>query len=155
MIRNSLFITIILLISIIALIYFRLIYLDEVAKRENLNKQVGEYILDLPKTDLGQYTTDRVRYGKLKLLINRDGTFKFNISVPFVFKINGKWKAAGYDIDEWNILYYENTNIKIPMTKCCLSDSTIYLNGMEPQDGERSVQELHFKKVHPGPYDFR
>jgi hypothetical protein len=150
---------VIVLLLIAIAIYFRVKYVDRQARNENFQKQIGVYKLDVYKTDLGVYRKDSSIYKELILTFKEDGTFSFNMKVPFINDSIGKWKASGSSIDEWNNLYfnswdYGKGNSGEQFTQCCDVDTTFYINSATPQIGEKGIQEIYFKKLNSKASDF-
>ena len=68
--------------------------------QENINQTQIE-------TDLGIYKDSIYKYTYLTLTFNADYTFFLNFPVPFMNKMNGKWKVGG--MGEWCEIEYSNT----------------------------------------------
>ncbi len=140
------------LLLILFAIYLRVEYVNWRARNEHFQKQIGNYTLNVDKTDLGVYKKDSSLYRNLTLSFKEDGTFSLNMQVPFIFDSVGTWKASGLSLDEWNTLYYKswnysNNNSGEQFTQCCDTDSTFYINSATPQKGQENIQEIYFKKL--------
>ena len=149
----------IVLLLIAMAIYFRVEYVDRQGRNEHFQKQIGVYKLDVYKTDLGVYRKDSLTYKELILTFKEDGTFSFNMKVPFINESIGKWKASGSSLDEWNNLYYKSWdyakgNSGEQFTQCCDVDTTFYINSPTPQIGEKNIRKIYFKKLNPKSQDF-
>src|SRR5690348_4014792 len=72
---------------------------DTKRKQENFQNQLGTYVLDLKRTDLGVYRIDSILYKNLKITFRNDSTFHFNMKVPFIYDSVGTWKAAGQGVE--------------------------------------------------------
>lgn len=136
------------LIFLVSLIYLRYLYVDYVEMTSHEKKQVGVYVFDTQKTDMGSYQKDSKKYKGLYLNIYENGKFKFNNSVPFIYKNQGYWEAHGVGL-EWNKIFFNEKGPYIELSQCCNLDSTILINGLIPQDGNDNIQEMYFKKINP------
>lgn len=140
------------LIMVILGVYFSVKYWDSKSRNKNLSNLIGTYMLDINKTNLGNYKSEVDKFKNLRLFINPNYTFKFNMKVPFIYDSIGTWKSAGSSIDEWNMLYYESWDYSggvtgEQITRCCEADSTVYLNSVTPQKGYQLVEKIWFKKI--------
>lgn len=147
-------------LSIPLAIYLRVEYFDRQAKRKNSERQLGIYMLDVNKTDLGLYQKNASEYKNLTLEFKEDYTFNFSMKVPFIYDSIGTWEPAGSSIDEWNKLYYKNLtypngNFGEHVSRCCNSDTTIYINSTRPQKGQINIPKIVFKKLHVQSGDFK
>ena len=111
--------------------FFRISCLDKKSEKRRFNKQLGKYIIDITKTNLGYYDRDSSLYQRLILTFNEDSTFIYNMKVPFIYDSTGKWNAGGSGVEEWNYLYYKGwgysnykKNSGDQFDQCCSSDST-------------------------------
>ena len=116
--------------------------------RGRFEKQLGTYVLDIYKTDLGIYKKDIDLYKDLKITFKADSTFIMNLRVPFIFDSIGRWEAGGAGLEDWNWMYYKsNKKIRTQFDQCCLTDSTFYMNSTTPQQGHDAIGEIYFKKI--------
>lgn len=112
-----------------------------------IEDQVGTYIIDLERTNLGSYILDKEKYSKLTITFKEDLTFNCNMEVPFIFSKSGKWEIGTYDEYELNYLIYEGCDFKDQFYQCCLDDSTFLMNSITPRQGYRPVNKIYFKKI--------
>ena len=75
-------------------------------KMDKKRSIIGEYKLDLYRTDLGIYKDSIDKYRHLRLTFNKDMTFSLNFPVPFMADSHGIWKVG--DMNEWCKLIYSN-----------------------------------------------
>ncbi len=141
------------LIQIIILCFFMGLplscnYQDEGRRKDILKRQLGTYIIDFQKTNLGNYYIDRELYKNLQITFNKDLTFSFNMKVPFIFDSAGTWSPSKGAFEEWNWLYYKkNPKISTQFTEPWKLDSVFYMNSTTPQSGKENIKEIYFKKI--------
>lgn len=116
-------------------------------KERNFRNQIGSYVLDVKKTDLGKYKADDSLYKKLSIIFRSDGTFSMNMDVPFIYDSSGTW-TVGSAIDEWGkMIFSKNSKIDVQFDYCCLGDSTFYMNSVTPKPGFEPVYKIYFKRT--------
>ena len=76
----------------------------------HMKENVGEYQLNISKSDLGNYSTTDTSYRLLKLNINSDTTFDFSFDTPFITQVKGKWTMTGDDMSQRCVFLYDNTS---------------------------------------------
>lgn len=148
--KNNLLFLLLILISLT--IYLRVGCVDKKARENHFQKQLGTFVLDIQKTDLGQYRENVSTYKNLTLTFNEDYTFYFNMKVPFIYDSVGTWKSSGSSIEEWNTLYYNSwdyskSSTGEQFTQCCDAESTFYINSATPQSGKENIKRIYFKKI--------
>jgi len=117
-------------------------------RRKVFQEQLGTYVLDIHKTELGKYSKDSNLYKNLSIIFKPDSTFYMNIKVPFIYDSTGTWQAG--NLNEWNYLFYKsNPNINTQFTRPETADSTFLLNSTTPQAGADFIQEIYFRKISP------
>jgi hypothetical protein len=120
--------------------------LSQEGRTKNFREQLGTYILDINKTQLGTYEKDSNIFKKLTITFKADSTFYMNLKVPFIYDSVGRWNAGS--MKEWNYLYYKsNMNITTQFTRPEIPDSIFLLNSTTPQKGAEPIQEIYFKKI--------
>lgn len=72
-------------------------------KMDKKRSIVGEYKLDIYRTELSTYKDSIDKYKHLILTFNRDMTFSLNFPVPFMAASHGIWEVGG--MDEWCKLF--------------------------------------------------
>lgn len=122
-------------------------YRHEEAKVENFRNMIGRYKIDTSQTMLGTYLKDIKYYQGLEIVFKADSTFEMNMSVPFIYDSVGTWEAGGGSLDEWNELYYRNTEIPTQFTDPWTNDSIFYMNSVTPKKNEIPVSVIYFKKI--------
>ena|SRR5436190_1102733 len=147
-------IAILIIISISLVWYLWLSYNNRKAEKENFQKQIGTYILDVDKTFLGTYKKDSALYRNLLITFKEDSTFIMNMKVPFIYDSSGKWIAGGGYPEDWNRLFYKNWNYSKydknagnQFTQPWTDDSIFYINGATPENDAEFIQEIYFKKI--------
>ena len=127
---------------------FKLYFVSKKAHNDHWRRQLGTFILDVDKTDLGVYKRNEAIYKNLTITFYPNYTFKFNMKVPFIYDSIGTWSVSGSNIDEWNQIYYGgDKSMHNPFDQCCRSDSTFYVSSVTPQKGQPFLQEIVFKKL--------
>lgn len=123
-------------------------------KKENFQKQLGTYVLDTYKTELGNYSKDSNIYKNLRITFKSDNTFYMNMKVPFIYDSTGKWNAGSTGLEDWNWLWYKAwgySNYKEDngnqFTPPWTNDSIFYINAAKSQDGAEGIQEIYFRKI--------
>jgi len=134
--------------------YFWIYLKERDIKTLNYHLQIGDYLLDIQRTELGTYMDDSNKYKNLKMSFYSNHTFLMNFKVPFIFDSVGRWNAAGAGLEDWNWLYYESwgyssykENIGDQFTSPWTPDSIFYINGATPQRGKEGIQRIYFKKI--------
>jgi hypothetical protein len=121
---------------------------DKKAKVRNFNMQIGTYLLDIKRTNLGVYNKDTTLYKQLLIFFKSDSTFYLNMNVPFIYDSVGKWSVAGAYIEDWNILYFKRNNkISDQFTSPWSEDSIFYINSATPREGNELIQKIYFRKI--------
>lgn len=127
------------------------------AKKKVFKQQVGCYVLDINRTDLGEYRRDSLIYKKLKITFYKDSTFVINMAVPFLFEENGKWVADAGNPESWNWLSYSswlktkevsvNSGDQFTGIYKSGNDSIFYINSATPKKNRGFIQEIYLKKI--------
>lgn len=110
----------------------------------NRELMVGVYMLNLSKTDLGRYSKDSVIYKNLSLELYKDGSFKFNMDVPFIYDSSGIWIKGNKNPEDWNYLKYQKN--KLISTQFDYEGDELYLNSTTPKKGNQFIQEIYFRR---------
>jgi hypothetical protein len=140
------------------IIYSRLAYLDYYAKQKHSRQQIGIYKIDLFRTKKANNINDTLLFEDLMVVFNEDKTFKFNKKAPFLFDDIGTWEASGNGFEDWGWITYDkkqnSKSIKNPFCTCCNPDSTFYINDVTPEQGNKQLSIIYFKKLNPNIEDF-
>ncbi|MEZ4939327.1 MAG: hypothetical protein R3D58_00575 [Saprospiraceae bacterium] len=150
---KKILIVVLTLFGIPIVVFLRIQYLDMIDKRNNADLQIGTYVLDVTKSNIGdyKYKIDSSTIVNLRLTFFDDFTFKFNKKVQFIYDSVGRWEAKGHSIDEWTVLYYSKRSLQgniigNQISTCCTKDSFIYFSPT-PQESYSPVKKLAFKKT--------
>ena len=111
-------------------------------KMDKKRSIIGEYKLDLYRTDLGIYKDSIEKYKHLTLTFNKDMTFSLNFPVPFMADSHGIWKVG--DMNEWCKLIYSNNiadQFGIPYYE--KGDSILYINSATPHYSQRNISDVY------------
>jgi hypothetical protein len=139
------------LFVLILIVSLRFYYVENKAKEYNKVQLIGEYELDIGKTNFESYSNGKKGYQSLKLFVNKDMTFSFNESVPFIYDKAGTWQPAVNTLGDWNKFYFKvEGKGKIEAAQvdnCCLSDGSLSIIAMKPQKGQKAINELFFMKI--------
>lgn len=118
-------------------------------KAEKEKRIIGEYVLDLHRTNLDIYKDSIAKYKHLKLTFKTDNTFSFSFSVPFMADTCGTWKVGG--MGEWcKIIYHNHIEDQFGAPYREGTDSVLYINSATPQLSQRlrsNVYQIFFKKI--------
>ena len=111
-------------------------------KMDKKRSIIGEYKLDLYRTDLGIYKDSIEKYKHLTLTFNKDMTFSLNFPVPFMADSHGIWKVG--DMNEWCKLIYSNNiadQFGIPYYE--KGDSILYINSATPNYSQKNISDVY------------
>lgn len=111
-------------------------------KMDKKRSIIGEYKLDLYRTDLGIYKDSIDKYRHLRLTFNKDMTFSLNFPVPFMAASHGIWKVG--DMNEWCKLIYSNNiadQFGIPYYE--RGDSILYINSATPHYSQKNISDVY------------
>ena len=78
------------------------------AREKVFKRQIGSYVLDIQRTNLGKFKNDSLKFKNLKITFYKDSTFNTNMAVPFLYEEKGKWIVDAGSIDSWNWLSYKS-----------------------------------------------
>ncbi len=146
--RRPVIVTLLVFVSPIAIISFLI-------HRENLkiiNSFVGQYKLDNIQTKLGGYEKDKNIYASLELELKEDGTYKFNMAVPFILDSCGTWYLNGDGSEgSWYVMKSSKNPLRSSYyTQVSLykdgDDTVFYMNSVTPRHDQESIQLIYFKK---------
>lgn len=140
----------IIFLSLIIIGYALYWYISDCDYKETKFRNiVGKYKLDTNRTDLGIYKDSIIKYTYLTLTFNSDYTFFLNFPVPFMNKMNGKWKVGG--MGEWcEIIYSDSIQDQFGEPYYEDGDSILYINSATPQHSQinkSDVYKIYFVKA--------
>ena len=92
------------------------------------------------------------------MVLNENGTFLFNKNYPFLYDSAGIWIPRKPGLDQWNLLIFNKRSYidNESLMDCqfadswkmgSATDSTLMLNSMTPQKGQRPLHIIFFKKI--------
>lgn len=118
-------------------------------KMDKKRSIIGEYKLDIYRTELGIYKDSIDKYKHLMLTFNQDMTFSLNFPVPFMAASHGIWEVGG--MDEWGKLIYSNNIVdQFGIPYYDNGDSILYINSATPHCSQRNqsdVYKIFFVKI--------
>jgi len=105
---------------------------------------IGDYKIDLSKSKIGGYENKLNLYKNLTLCLDSDGKFDFNMSVPFIYKLSGKWEMGGDGESIYAILKYSDSLIdQAPMD----TTGAIFIRLPIPKDNQKQIGLLYLDRV--------
>lgn len=126
---------------------------DRNSENAIFNAQLGIYVLDMHKTQLGDYLKDSSLYKRLHISFRKDSTFTMNMKVPFIYDSIGDWEAGDGSAYSYNQLFYKSfiypknaTGDHFYPPYIENSDTIFLLYTPTPQDGAESIKQIYFKK---------
>ena len=126
---------------------------NTVRKNEVFTRQIGTYILDIHRTELGEYKKDSSVYKNLKIIFRENSTFLMNVNAPFFADSLGTWIASDGLAYSYNQLFFKNKEYKNsegtqffpPYSNG--SDTIFLINGASPSKNKTSIQKIYFRKI--------
>lgn len=140
--KNNIYILIAILFLLIPIRIYYLEYKSNVTRKK---KQIGVYIIDLEKTNLGIYNNKKQLYEKLKVEFLTEGDFIFNMSVPFIYDSVGTWYTGGNRLEKWNYLNYTRSIVTGQFSQTI--NGSFYLNSTTPKKHNKPIYKIYFKKI--------
>lgn len=127
--------------------------LDKEKKKEVFEKQIGVYILDIYRTELGEYINDTSVLKYLTITFKEDSTFKMNMHAPFFSDSIGTWLACDGLAYSYNELFYQNEDYNkmegehfyVPYIQN--GDTIFLIIGALPEKNKKPIHEIYFKKI--------
>ena len=141
---------------LLACLFQSCIFSSDPVLEERKKNQVGNYIIDMERTEWGEYEVEKDNYKDLMIVFNSDMTFEVGQSVPFLLDTTGQYviKGAGRlcevhfasDIQKHGISEYETW--LWPCWEDQMNDSITVLVTPTPQQNEkRVIPKLYFRKT--------
>lgn len=124
--------------------------------KERKEKQIGKYVIDMERTEWGEYEAEKDNYKDLTIVFKEDMTFEVSRSVPFLLDSTGQYVIRGRgklsDIRFSSLIEkYGNDYIGNWLWECwedSPGDSVTTIIGPTPQQNEqRQISKLYFKKI--------
>ena len=137
-------------------------FLPDPILRERKRKQIGKYVIDMERTEWGEYEAEKDNYKDLTIVFKKDMTFVVSRSVPFLldttglYVVRGRGKLCDICFSSW---IEKRSFIEIICNECsgnwlweCWEDSpgdtVTAIIGPHPQQSEqRQIPKLYFRKV--------
>lgn len=63
--------------------------------KERKEKQIGKYVIDMERTEWGEYEAEKDNYKDLTIVFKEDMTFEVSRSVPFLLDSTGQYVIRG------------------------------------------------------------
>jgi hypothetical protein len=141
---------------LLACLFQSCIFSSDPVLEERKKNQVGNYIIDMERTEWGEYEVEKDNYKDLMIVFNSDMTFEVGQSVPFLLDTTGQYviKGAGRlcevhfasDIQKHGISEYGTW--LWPCWEDQMNDSITVLVTPTPQQNEkRVIPKLYFRKT--------
>ena len=70
-------------------------FLPDTILRERKRKQIGKYVIDMERTEWGEYEAEKDNYKDLTIVFKKDKTFEVNRTVPFLLDTTGRYVIRG------------------------------------------------------------
>lgn len=145
-----------LVFSLIVFLYPSCSHSGDPILMQRKNNQVGNYVIDMNRTEWGEYEEEKENYKDISIFFTSDMTFKVNRSVPFlpdtcgVYVIRGKGQLS--DIRFSNLIKKHGDTYSGNWLWECWEDkngdSVTAIIGPVPQQNEhRLIPKLFFKKI--------
>lgn len=118
--------------------------------------QLGKYIIDMERTEWGDYEEEKDNYSDLSIVFKKDMTFEVSRAVPFLLDTTGQYVIRG--ADELSHIHFSSQIQKRGITRngtwlwecweVAPGDSVTAIIGPIPQHNEqRQIPKLYFRKV--------
>lgn len=124
--------------------------------RERKRDQIGKYVIDMERTEWGEYEAEKDNYKDLTIVFKKDKTFEVNRTVPFLLDTTGQYVIKGTgclcevhfasEIQKHGISQYGTW--LWPCWEDQMNDSITVLVTPTPQQNEkRVIPKLYFRKI--------
>ena len=126
-------------------------------------KQIGKYVIDMERTEWGDYEAEKDNYKDLTIVFKKDKTFEVSRSVPFLLDTTGWYVVRGRGKVCGNICFSSWIEKRSFIEKICNEcsgdwlwpcwedspgDSVTAIITPAPQQNEQSqIDKLYFKKI--------
>lgn len=126
---------------------------SEPREKDIAARQIGTYVFDISRTELGGYKKDANIYRNLEITFKQDSTFTMNIPTPFFADTVGTWVAGDGLAYSYNQLFFKNkvytqlegTQFFPPYLNN--RDTVFLINGASPRKGQTPIEKSYFKKL--------
>ena len=123
---------------------------------ERKKDQIGKYVIDMNRTEWGEYEVEKDNYKDLTIEFKPDMTFEVSRSVPFLldttgmYVVRGRGKVCDFCFSSWIEKYGNDCsgNWLWPCWEDSSGDSVTAIITPHPQQNEqRQIPKLYFRKV--------
>lgn len=130
--------------------------------RERKRNQIGKYVIDMERTEWGEYEAEKNNYKDLTIVFKEDMTFEVSRSVPFLLDTTGMYFTGGRgDVSQFCFSsWIEKRSFKEKICNECSGnwlwpcwedspgDSVTAIIAPNPQHNEqRQIPKLYFRKI--------
>lgn len=134
-------------------------FLPDTILRERKRKQIGKYVIDMERTEWGEYEAEKDNYKDLTIVFKKDKTFEVNRTVPFLLDTTGRYVIRGRgklsDIRWSSLIEKYGYDYKGDWLWECWEDSpgdsVTAIIGPPPQkkkqNEQRRIHKLYFRKI--------
>ena len=123
--------------------------------RERKKDQIGKYVIDMERTEWGEYEAEKDNYRDLTIVFKKDMTFEVSRAVPFLLDTTGLYVVRG--TGELCDIYFSSQIQKYGITRygiwlwpCWVEQQdtiTAIITPTPQQNEQRQIPKLYFKKV--------
>ena len=123
--------------------------------KERKEKQIGKYVIDMERTEWGEYEAEKDDYRDLTIVFKKDMTFEVSRSVPFLLDTTGQYVIRG--TGELCDIYFSSQIRKYGITRngiwlwpCWVEQQdtiTAIITPTPQQNEQRVMDKLCFWKV--------
>ena len=138
-------------------------FLPDTILRERKRKQIGKYVIDMERTEWGEYEAEKDNYKDLTIVFKKDMTFEVSRSVPFLLDTTGLYVVRGRGEVCGDICFSswieKRSSIEKICNECsgdwlwpCWEDSpgdsvTAIITPAPQQNEQRQIDKLYFRKI--------
>jgi hypothetical protein len=123
--------------------------------KERKEKQIGKYVIDMERTEWGEYEAEKDNYKDLTIVFNPNMTFEVSQSVPFLIDTTGQYviRGRGELCDVYfssQIQKYGITRYGIWLWPCWVEKQdtiTAIITPTPQQNVKRVIPKLYFRKI--------
>ena len=128
--------------------------------KERKEKQIGKYVIDMERTEWGEYEAEKDNYKDLTIVFKKDKTFEVSRSVPFLVDTTGTYIIRGRGkLSEICLSRTKTSFIEKICNECsgnwlwpCWEDSpgdsvTAIIGPTPPLNEQRQIDKLYFRKI--------
>ena len=147
----------VVLICFVGLFLFQsCIYSGDSVLEQRRKDQLGKYVIDMERTEWGEYEAEKEKYKDLTIVFKKDMTFEVNRSVPFLLDTTGQYVIRGSGklcdirfpslIEKYGDEYIGNW--LWPCWEESSGDSvTAIITPISQQNEQRQIPKIYFRKI--------